>query len=125
MAPRKKAEGAVINTADRDYKKMKVRNKEGVLLHTVNNGDAVAKAMLLHTSKGGTLEEIVNANKLQDKWANLKGGNAGTWRMSLGVMLRAMVKRGEPVKIGSIKVEKLTQKVEVPLEAATKRKKAA
>lgn len=127
MAPRKKAaEGTVIDTSDRDYKKMKVRATDGKLLHTVNNGDAVAKAMLIYTSKGGDIGELAKANGLGEKFAAITGGNAGTWRMSLGVMLRAKVKRGEPVKIGSIKVEKLNQKVEMPnLETGSKRGKKA
>lgn len=129
MAPRKgkKAKASdtgTIDMGDRDYKRVKVRDAEGKLKHTANNGDAVAKAMLVYTSKGGDLKELADKNGLTEKFKALTGANNGLRRMSLGVMLRALVRNGTPVKIGSIKVEKLTQKVEVP-NLETSRKKAA
>lgn len=129
MAPRKskKAVAATpdIDMSGRDYKKMKVRDADGKLKHTANNGDAVAKAMLAYTSAGGDLKALADKNGLTDKFKGLTGGNPGLVRMSLGVMLRAMVRRGEPVKIGKITVEKLTQKVEIPNLEGGRRKAAA
>lgn len=104
--------------ADYEYDTTKIRNKDGSLRTSRGNGDAVAKAMLLFTAGGGELTTVVNANKLQERMAphmKKKGPRApGLQRMTLGVMLRAMVRNGTPVKIGKITVEKLSQKVEMP-----------
>jgi len=97
-----------------DYARTKIRGKDGVLRSSRGNGDAIAKAMLLHTANGGDIEAVVNANKLQDRMAAHRKKSPGLARMTLGVMLRAMVRNGTPVKIGKTTVEKLNQKVELP-----------
>lgn len=115
-----------------EYDATKIRGKDGKVRTSRGNGDAVAKAMLVFTAGGGEITTVINANKLQDKMAahmKKKGPKApGLQRMTLGVMLRALVRNGTPVKIGKELVEKLTQKVDVPkvekIERVAKPKKA-
>jgi len=119
--------------ADYEYGTTKIRNKDGTVRTSRGNGDAVAKAMLLFTSGGGDITTVVNANKLQEKMAphmKKKGPKApGLQRMTLGVMLRALVRNGTPVKIGKEVIEKLSQKVDLPkvekVERPAKKAKAA
>lgn len=108
-----------LNTKSYKYGTLRVRTQDGKLIHSVGNADAVAKAMLLHTAKGGKLGEIVKANDL-----GLKQGdrNNGLFRMSVGIALRAKVAAGESVKIGSVRVTSLRQKVELPKVEAIARK---
>lgn len=93
------------------YDTTRIQGKDGRVRHSVGNGDAVANAMLLHTAKGGTLAQVVKANSL-----NLKQGdrNDGLFRMSIGVVLRGMIRNGESVKIGSVTVKSLKQRVALP-----------
>jgi hypothetical protein len=104
--------------ADYDYESSKIRGKDGKIRTSRGNGDAVAKAMLLFTAGGGELTTVINANKLQERMAphmKKRGPKApGLQRMTLGVMLRALVRNGTPVKIGKEVIEKLTQKVDLP-----------
>lgn len=116
--------------ADYEYETSKIRGKDGKVRTSRGNGDAVAKAMLLFTAGGGEITTVINANKLQDKMAphmKKKGPKApGLQRMTLGVMLRALVRNGTPVKIGKELIEKLTQKVDLPkVEKAVAKKAAA
>lgn len=115
-----------------EYGTIKIRDKAtGRVRSSRGNGDAVARAMLAFTAGGGDIETVVRANKLQDRMAKhlkKKGPKApGLIRMTLGVMLRALVRNDTPVKIGKETIEKLSQKVDLPkvekLEA--KAKKAA
>lgn len=112
-----KAKPAAIG-AEYEYEATKIRGKDGKVRTSRGNQDAVAKAMLVFTAGGGEITTVINANKLQDKMAahmKKKGPKApGLQRMTLGVMLRALVRNGTPVKIGKEVVEKLTQKVDVP-----------
>lgn len=121
----KKSKKSKINTDDYKYVTLSVRGKDGKLQHSRGNGDAVHKAMLLHLANGGTVQQIVSANGF-DKFSG--GGNEGTLRMSVGVALRAAIKAGEPVKIGSITVKSLKQAVAMPKvekhTASASRKKA-
>lgn len=119
--------------AEYEYGTTKIRGKDGKVRSSRGNGDAVAKAMLLFTAGGGEITTVINANKLQERMAGhmkRKGPKAaGLQRMTLGVMLRALVRNGTPVKIGKELIEKLTQKVELPKvekieRAAPKAKKA-
>ena len=96
------------------YEATKIRDKDGKLRTSRGNGDAVAKAMLLHQAGGGELDQIIHANKLDDRMKPHAKKSAGLRRMISGVMLRALVRNGTPVKIGRVTVEKLTQKVELP-----------
>ena len=113
-----KKKETVSIAADYQYDVIKIRGKDGKVRTSRGNQDAVAKALLVFMAGGGEITTVVNANKLQDKMAphlKKKGPKApGLARMCLGVMLRALVRNGTPVKIGKIVVEKLTQKVEVP-----------
>lgn len=123
MATKKSA--SVIDAKKYDYPTIRIRGVDGVIRHSAGNGDAVQKAMLLHLSKGGKVKDVIDANELE---VNTKGKNAGLIRMSVGVALRALVKAGEGVKIGSIKVTSLKQAVSLPKVEAlapTKPKKAA
>ena len=112
MARKAKESASVIG--DRTYEATKIRDADGTLRTSRGNGDAIAKAMLIHKAAGGTLDEIVKANDLGDKMKPHKDKQEGLKRMTLGVILRALVKNGTPVKIGKIKVERLNQKVEMP-----------
>lgn len=120
-----KAKETTSIAADYEYETTKIRDKEGHVRSSRGNGDAVAKAMLLFTANGGEITTVVNANKLQEKMAphlKKKGPKApGLIRMTLGVMLRALVRNGTPVKIGKEVVEKLSQRVELPKVVKTER----
>lgn len=112
-----KAKPASI-AAEYEYDTTKIRGKDGKVRSSRGNGDAVARAMLLFTSGGGDITTVINANKLQERMAphmKKKGSKApGLQRMTLGVMLRALVRNGTPVKIGKELIEKLNQKVDLP-----------
>lgn len=101
----------VIDASGYKYGTLRIRGADGNIHHSSGNGDAVHKATLLHFAKGGTVKQLVDANDLN---VNLKSGNAGTQRMSAGVALRALIKAGTAVKIGSIKVDRLNQKIDLP-----------
>lgn len=126
-----KKEAVVSIASEYVYDATKIRGKDGKVRTSRGNGDAVAKAMLLFTAGGGEITTVINANKLQEKMAphmKKKGPKApGLQRMTLGVMLRALVRNGTPVKIGKELIEKLTQKVDLPkvekVERAAKKAK--
>lgn len=123
----KKPENASI-AADYNYKTTKIRGKDGKVRTSRGNGDAVANAMLVFTAGGGDVQTVISANKLTDKMAahlKKKGPKAaGIIRMCLGVMLRALVRNGTPVKIGKTTVSDLKQKVEVPKVVKAEKKAA-
>jgi hypothetical protein len=103
-----------IDTSRYEYARIAVRGADGKMHYSAGNGDAVAKALLLHcTVNGKALGGVIRDNGLASKFKDA-GGNAGTLRMSVGVALRALVKAGTPVTIGDVKVSKLSQKVELP-----------
>ncbi len=110
MAKAKVKNSSVIG--DREYDVMRIRDADGKIRSSRGNGDAVAKAMLLFTAGGGDIKDVIDRNKLEG--VKTKGKNPGLVRMSVGVMLRALVRNGTPVKIGKVTVEKLSQKVEMP-----------
>ena len=113
-AVKKAATAAVIDHSKYQYKRHKMRGADGKMRHSASNGDAVANAMFIHIAGGGTLDQVITANKLQDKYGGRRTGNAGTLRMALGKSLRSLVERGEPVKIGKITVSSKNQKVAIP-----------
>lgn len=100
--------------AEYRYEVLKIRGKDGKIRTSRGNADAVAKALLLHIANGGELAQVVHANKLDDRMKPHAKKAPGLARMILGVMLRALVRNGTPVKVGKVTVEKLTQKVELP-----------
>lgn len=110
MSKRAKS-ASVVDTKKYDYGVIKLRDKSGKVRHSASNGDAVARAMAVHTANGGSLKDVASANDIAYK---PNGRNPGLIRMSLGVSLRAIVKSGKSVKIGKITVTSLKQKVEVP-----------
>jgi hypothetical protein len=115
---KRKSKGSTINTKNYKYVTLRARGKDGSIHYSRGNGDAVHKAMLLHVANGGTMKQVIDANKF-DKFST--GGNGGTLRMSVGVALRAAVRAGEPVKIGKVTVKSLKQPVKLPeLGAATR-----
>jgi len=126
MAKRKKkAAGAAINTGAYEYVTLRVRGKDGKIIYSRGNADAVAKAMLLDASLGGTTARIIKDNKLKIS----ASGNAGTVRMSVGVALRGLINNGTAVTIGKLTVKSLKQKVDLPkveplAGSAPRRKKA-
>jgi len=105
---------AVSIATEYEYGVTKIRDKTGKLRSSRGNGDAVANAMLVHRANGGDMDSIINANKLADRMKPHAKKAEGLKRMTLGVMLRALVRNGTPVKIGKNVVEKLNQKVEMP-----------
>jgi hypothetical protein len=110
----KKPKKSASVIGDRKYYTTRIRDKDGKLRFSRGNGDAVAKAMLLFKSQGGEIEQVVRANKLEDRMKGKSKMQDGLKRMCVGVMLRALVRNGTPVKIGKVLVGKLTQKVEMP-----------
>lgn len=113
MANKAKKSKSASMIGDREYPAIKVRGADGKVHTSRGNGDAVARALLLFlVVKDGDIKTVIERNKLDVKVP--KGKNPGAVRMSVGVMLRALVRNGTPVYIGSTKVEKLSQKVELP-----------
>jgi len=115
---KKKESASFINTEKHQYASMRIRDKAGHLINSRGNGDAVAKAFLLMRAEGSPIDEIIDkvakANKLGERMDEHAKKPAGQRRMALGVMLRALVKAGTPVKIGKVMVERLNQKVDMP-----------
>lgn len=124
-ARKKKAKGTGIDMSDRDYKAIRVENKDGTIRHSRGNGDAVAKAMIAFVAGGGDLMKVVKDNKLTEKYGQKDFPNQGMFRMTLGNSLRALVRGGTPVKIGSIEIKSLDQRIADPAlkESAPKTKK--
>lgn len=121
-----KKDKATIDTSKYEYARISVRGADGKVHYSAGNGDAVAKALLLHcTVNGKAIGGVIRDNGLTAKFKD-KGGNPGTLRMSVGVALRALVNAGTPVTIGDVKVSKLNQKIDLPkVEKATAGPKAA
>lgn len=119
-----KVKDTAIDTSAYDYKVLKVRGKDGRIRYSRGNADAVAKATLLHFADGGTIDQVIKANKLE---VSTDASNVGLVRMTVGGMLRAKIKAGETVKIGSLMIKSLKQHVDLPkVEAlADKPRKAA
>lgn len=87
------------------------------------SGDAVSLALL--TVKKSDYDDVAKANDVFDKF-NKEYPNTGQMTMALSNMLRAKVKRGEPVKIGEHNVKKLDQQIKLPKPpVVTKAPKAA
>jgi hypothetical protein len=100
-----------LKTGDYDYGVIRIRDKEtGKIRVSRGNGDAVHKAMALFVANGGKASDLAKTNDVKVK----KGGNEGMFRMNLGVALRGLVRNGTKVKIGSVSVSDLKQKVELP-----------
>lgn len=122
---RRKSSESTVNTGNYDYKTTAVRDaRTGKMRYSQSNGDAIARALLLHLAGKGTIEQVVRANKLVVK----DGGNAGLYRMSVGVALRGLVRNGTPVRIGAVTVKTLKQPVALPkveAKAAPKKVKKA
>ncbi len=83
--------------------------------------DAVALALL--TVKKSDYDGVAKANDLSEKF-NREYPNAGQMAMALSNMLRAKVKRGEPVKIGEHTVKKLDQVIKLPKPPVVTKDKA-
>lgn len=111
---KRKATGGVIDAAKYDYDRIKVRDKSGKLRYSAGNGDAVAKAMLLHKASGGSLAGVIRDNGLTAKFKGRDASNEGLMRMSVGVALRALVRHGTPIKIGHLTVKSLKQTIALP-----------
>lgn len=126
---KKKESASFIDTEKHQYAAMRVRDKSGKLINSRGNGDAIAKAFLLMRADGLTVDDIIDkvakANKLGDRMDEHSKKPPGQRRMALGVMLRALVKAGTPVKIGKVQVEKLNQKVDMPKVEPKARAEAA
>ena len=109
-----RAKKTVIATGDYDYERVKVRNKDGSVRYSTGNQDAVARAMLIHVTAGGTVEQVVARNKLDVKPRGKR--SEGLFRMAVGGALRGRVRNGEPVTIGKIVVKSLAQRIALPKE---------
>jgi hypothetical protein len=108
-----KSTTTVIDASEYGYKTLRLRGKDGKLYYMKSNGDAVARALALHTIVNGKdVQQVVRANKIELG----KHTNVGQERMALGNSLRAMVKNGEPVTIGTVTVKTLKQSVALPEE---------
>lgn len=122
-----KAKSNTIDMSGRDYRRVKVVGKDGMARHSAHNDDSVARALLTFIAGGGDLDRIIRDNKLGDKYPKgAKGfGNLGLFRMTLGGSLRALVRAEVPVKIGSIMVKTLEQRVADPSVGDVKKKAKA
>jgi hypothetical protein len=113
-----------IDTGSYGYKRMAVRGRDGKLRYSTGNADAVAKAMLIHLADGGTVKQVVAANKLDVAPQGKRSD--GLFRMAVGVVLRGLIRNGTAVKIGKLTVKSLKQKIALPKDdpkSATPRRK--
>jgi len=72
---------------------------------SITNNDNLAWAL-----KGKTEEELFHVaveNGLEAKWDDLANVNKGMRRMTIGIILRGMVRRGEQVTVQGDPIEKL------------------
>jgi hypothetical protein len=99
---------------ERGYARTKIIGSDGKARHSASNGDALARALLIYVAGGGDLTKLAKVNGLQDRISVETLSNQGLARMTLGNMLRALVKRGEPVTVGDLTVKSLDQKVMLP-----------
>lgn len=102
------------------YERIKIVGKDGKVISSTGNQDAVAMALLIAKAQGVEIDKIIKANKLGDKYDPAQWDNPGMLRMNVGGTLRAMVNKGEPVVIGDITVKKIDQKVTIPSELVWK-----
>ena len=128
MAKKRKAAAggsATIDASGYNYETLKVAGKDGKVRHSVGNGDAVQRAMakLLADAKDTkvALTKVVKDNKLGEKVDVAKWDNMGLLRMTIGNSLRALVKAGTPVTIGSETVKSLAQRVSVETAKAPRK----
>lgn len=106
---------SVVDTKKYQYGRLKVRGADGRVRHSSGTGDAVAKALLVFMAGGGKIGEVIAANDLQAKYrGKVQDANPGLLRMSVGGSLRAIIRDGGTVKIGSMKIASLKQAVEIP-----------
>lgn len=110
-----KIKGDIIDRSKYGYTRTKTTGADGKVRSSTSNGDAVAKALMLIPTGDAAISKVAKDNDLYDRIKDRLGSaNAGQIRMSVGNMLRAKVRKGEPVTIGEIVVKKLDQTVKVP-----------
>ncbi len=110
-----KAEGKMINPGRYDAISY-IDPISGKTRTSRGNQDAVALALLGTGPKDW--DRIAKDNDLEQK-LDKEYPNNGQYRMALGAMLRAKVKRGEAITIGNHPViKKLDQKISLPKKAA-------
>ncbi len=114
MAKAKKSNS--IDMSGHSYRRVRVVGADGRSRHSATNDDAVARAMLTFAIGGGDWDKVIRDNKLTEKYPKGAKGyaNPGLFRMTLGGTLRAKVRAGTPVKIGTIIVKTLEQRVADP-----------
>lgn len=105
----KKDAAKMIDPGRYGYGTTKVRGANGKIRHSRGNGDAVARALL-----GADFDAVLKANGLTERMKAHADKNSGQFRMIGGNMLRALIKKGEPVTIGDHVIKSLTQKVAIP-----------
>lgn len=106
---------SIIDREKYNYDRVKVQDKEGKTRYSYSKGDAVARAMLGMDHED--LVKIVKGNKVLDERIGRhadKPANSGQFRMMVGNSIRALVKRGTPVKVGKHTISDLNQDVPIP-----------
>jgi len=110
-----------IDTSGYNYGTLRLRGKDGKLHYVRGNGDAIYRAMALHTIiNGKDAMQVARVNKLEIK----QHTNSGQTRMAIGNMLRRVVK-SQPVTIGDVIIKDLNQKQPVLKEEAPAPRAAA
>ena len=108
---KKAATPLMIDRERYGYKPAKYTNAEGKTRYSVGNGDALARALI-----GMDLEAVIKVAKanglgeLVSRHTSNKNVNTGQLRMILGNALRALVRKGTPVKVGDVTIKSLDQK---------------
>lgn len=123
-----KSSGTVEQTPSR-YKRMTATGPSGKKVRSLNNGDAVARALFGMSRKD--VNSVLRSNGM-GKWAKDSDKmNAGQHRMVAGNKLRHLVRTGNEVVVGPYRIKALDQKHPTAEEAlgtnapAAKRKKRA
>lgn len=106
----------IVDRKHYQYQRSKSVTKDGTSVRTLNNGDAVARALT------GMSRPAIN-RVLQDlgemKWVRSSGKlNVGQHRMIAGNKIRAKVRKGVSVSIGGFVVKSLEQKDPTTEQAA-------
>lgn len=101
-------EKAIIDVSEYGYKTYRVRDRRGALRHVRGNGDALFRAITLHTIvQGKSLDTVARANKLK---LSASYPNQGQRTMTINGQLRRLVLAGTPVVVGDYIIKSLDQK---------------
>lgn len=122
-----KSGGAIIDRDKYQYEKVTIVDAQGKRRTSHGNNDSVFRAMKKVTTTDG-VRKLLKINGLADR---APSGNSGTYRMSVGNSLRAVLRRYEkdpdnekPLNIAGIPITSFDQDIPEDDDTTTSAKKA-